>query len=187
MSRHERLTIPDAELSQPALTLAQRFVQRWDLYARQLADGRYMCVHEMLGVDHLFAHLRGELTLGRFEALRVDFGEDGTARLLAVRDRGEGVPVEGLSEGTADQLYLALRIATIEEHASRTEPLPLVCDDVFVSFDDARTGAGLRVLAELGTTTQTILFTHHTRVVELAREYLADRVQLIDLAERQSP
>ncbi len=64
--RRERLQVPDVELSRPALVLAQRFVQRWDLYARQLNDGRYICVHEMLGVDHLFSHLRGDLTLGAY-------------------------------------------------------------------------------------------------------------------------
>jgi len=64
MSRHERLQIPDAELSRPAMALAQRFVQRWDLYARQLDDGRYICVHGHLGVDQIFKHLRGETTLG---------------------------------------------------------------------------------------------------------------------------
>jgi len=61
----ERL-LNDYELSRPAIVLAQRFVQRWDLYARQLADGRYICMHETLNVGHLFAHLRGEITLGLY-------------------------------------------------------------------------------------------------------------------------
>jgi hypothetical protein len=66
MVERERLLIPDAELSRPALVLAQRFVQRWDLYAHQLDDGSYVCVHEQLNVGHLFAHLRGEITLGAY-------------------------------------------------------------------------------------------------------------------------
>ena len=66
MRSPERLRIPDVELSRPALVLGQRFVQRWDLYARQLKDGRYICVHESLNVSHLFAHLRGEITLGTY-------------------------------------------------------------------------------------------------------------------------
>ena len=66
MSARERLRISDAELSRPALVLSQRFVQRWDLYARQLEDGSYTCVHEPLNVSHLFAHLRGEITLGTY-------------------------------------------------------------------------------------------------------------------------
>jgi hypothetical protein len=66
MVERERLLSPDPELSRPALVLAQRFVQRWDLHARQLGDGSYVCVHEQLNVGHLFAHLRGEITLGTY-------------------------------------------------------------------------------------------------------------------------
>jgi hypothetical protein len=66
MSIPERAPLPDVELAQPALTLAQRFIQRWDLYARQLNDGRYLCVHETLGVEQLYRHLRGTLTLGTY-------------------------------------------------------------------------------------------------------------------------
>ena len=64
MEKERRLG--DPELSRPALALAKRFVQRWDIYARQLDDGRYICVHEPLTVDQLFAHLRGEITLGAY-------------------------------------------------------------------------------------------------------------------------
>jgi len=66
MVERERLLPPEAELSRPALVLAQRFVQRWDLHVRQLVDGSYVCVHEQLNVDHLFDHLRGEITLGTY-------------------------------------------------------------------------------------------------------------------------
>lgn len=58
--------LDDYELSRPALELAKRFVARWDLYALQLPDGRYICVHEGLNVNLLFGHLRGEITLGAY-------------------------------------------------------------------------------------------------------------------------
>jgi hypothetical protein len=66
MVERERLPLPDTELSRPALLLAQRFIQRWDLHAHQLDDGSYVCVHEQLDVGHLLAHLRGEITLGTY-------------------------------------------------------------------------------------------------------------------------
>jgi hypothetical protein len=44
MALSERSLLPDTELSCPALMLAQRFVQRWDLYAHQIDDGSYVCV-----------------------------------------------------------------------------------------------------------------------------------------------
>jgi len=66
MASPERLLVPETELSRPALVLAQRFVQRWDLYAHQLDDGSYVCVHEPLNVGHLLDHLRGEITPGAY-------------------------------------------------------------------------------------------------------------------------
>lgn len=52
------------ELSSLAVDLAQRFVQRWDIYARQLEDGRYICIHEPLQTSHLHDHLNEQITLG---------------------------------------------------------------------------------------------------------------------------
>jgi hypothetical protein len=66
MASPERLPVPDTELSRPALVLAQRFVQRWDLHAHQIDNGSYVCIHEPLNVGHLFGHLRGEITLGAY-------------------------------------------------------------------------------------------------------------------------
>jgi hypothetical protein len=79
MASPERPLLPDTELARPALVLAQRFVQRWDLYARQVDDGSYVCVHEPLNVDLLFAHLRGEITLGAYL-----LDQDSRARFLVL-------------------------------------------------------------------------------------------------------
>ncbi|MDH3943345.1 MAG: CHC2 zinc finger domain-containing protein [Anaerolineae bacterium] len=46
--------------------LARRFFQRWDLYAQQLDNGRYLCIHESLTTERLIAHLQGEITLGTY-------------------------------------------------------------------------------------------------------------------------
>ena len=66
MALPERLPVPDTELARPALVLAQRFVQRWDLHVHQLDDGSYVCVHESMNVGHLLDHLRDEITLGAY-------------------------------------------------------------------------------------------------------------------------
>ena len=60
---------------------------------------------------------------------------------------GTECPVDALSDGARDQLYLALRAAAIEAHAARAEPLPFIADDLLVHFDDARAAAALDVLA----------------------------------------
>lgn len=56
----------DNELFRSADALARRFVQRWDLHARQVKDGRYICIQKPLTREHLFAHLHGEITLGTY-------------------------------------------------------------------------------------------------------------------------
>jgi hypothetical protein len=68
--------------------------------------------------------------------------------LIGRRGRDE-VPVEGMSDGTRDQLYLALRIAALEQHFRANGPMPVVADDLLINFDDRRAAAALRVLAEL--------------------------------------
>lgn len=56
----------EQELGELAAILGEQFIQRWDLYARQLADGRYTAVKRPLQQVHLQAHLRGEMTLGSY-------------------------------------------------------------------------------------------------------------------------
>ncbi|WP_349359788.1 AAA family ATPase [Stappia sp.] len=126
--------------------------------------------------------LLADLTGGAFTGLDQSFDADDRPRLLALRGTGERVGVDGLSEGTCDQLYLALRLATLLDYAARAEPLPFIGDDLFQTFDDARTAAGLRALARLADTVQPILFTHHRSVVEIARAELGDTVDLLELA-----
>ena len=96
--------------------------------------------------------------------------------------RGPGGRVAGLSDGTRDQLYLALRLASIEYRLSHEVSLPLIVDDVLVNFDDQRAGAALELLGDLARKTQVLFFTHHHRLLELARTRVpADRLQEHDL------
>jgi uncharacterized protein YhaN len=120
-------------------------------------------------------------TGGGFSGISLDYDDADAQRIAAVRPDGARLAIDALSEGTADQLFLALRIATIEDHARRAMPLPFIADDLFVTFDDTRTKAGLTLLADLGRTTQTIVFTHHLHVVEAARHVLGQQVDIIDL------
>jgi chromosome segregation protein len=59
------------------------------------------------------------LTGGAFAGLDQSFDDDDEARLEACRANGERAPVAHLSEATCDQLYLALRLAYIEDYATR--------------------------------------------------------------------
>ncbi|WEK51981.1 MAG: AAA family ATPase [Candidatus Kaistia colombiensis] len=119
------------------------------------------------------------LTGGQWSGIGIDYDED-PPRLAALRDGGHFSP-ETLSEGTRDQLFLALRIAAIEEHARRASPLPFIADDLFITFDEARTAAGFELLAELGGVTQVIVFTHHVHVAEQAASVLGPKAAVIEL------
>ena len=112
--------------------------------------------------------LFARLTEARYDRLSVDEADDGKLTLVAVRPDGTECPTDRLSDGTRDQLYLALRLAAIESYAARAEPLPFIADDLLVNFDDRRARAALRVLGEFGAVTQTILFTHHAHIAEMA-------------------
>jgi len=108
------------------------------------------------------------LTLSRYQGLQTDFDKDDEPVLAALRDDGRKVRVEGMSDGTRDQLYLALRLATLERYLAHAEPLPFIVDDILINFDDERSEATLKVLAGLAAKTQVILFTHHARLRDLA-------------------
>lgn len=122
------------------------------------------------------------LTLGAYTALEPGFDSRDELVIELARADGTRVGVAGLSQGTRDQLYLALRLASLESRLGAGESLPLVMDDVLVHFDDARSRAALAGLGALAQRTQVLLFTHHARVVELAREAVPeDALDLHDL------
>lgn len=120
--------------------------------------------------------LFAELTGGSFAGLCVDFDGTDRAVLRGVRPgsgaAGTTVGVDGMSEGTRDQLYLALRLASLERALDAQEPLPLILDDILVNFDDARARAVLRVLRDFSERAQVLLFVHHEHLLALAQEAL---------------
>ena len=109
------------------------------------------------------------LTAGSFAGLRDDLDDAGKPRLQGIRADGSTLlDVQAMSEGTADQLYLALRLASLGAYLDDHEPMPLIVDDILVNFDDVRAAAALRALADLAGRTQVLFFTHHDHLVDLA-------------------
>ncbi|MGN8160177.1 AAA family ATPase [Salinisphaera sp. SWV1] len=125
--------------------------------------------------------LMNHLTGGSFERLAGEFDDRDELQIVGVRPDGARVAPPGMSEGTRDQLYLALRIAAIEDYLERATPLPVVADDLFINFDDDRAMAGLDVLAGLAEKTQVLFFTHHQHLRDMAGERLGTRVTTHDL------
>lgn len=77
--------------------------------------------------------------------------------------------VQLLSAGTADQLYLAVRLAICEMILPPEQNPPLILDDALLTFDDARLSTTLDYLARLGAQRQILLFTCQGREAALLR------------------
>ncbi|MFI5296781.1 MAG: AAA family ATPase [Polyangiales bacterium] len=118
------------------------------------------------------------LTVGTFAALEADYDEKEHAVMRCVRADDRRVDVEGLSEGTRDQLFLALRIASMERHLDGNEPVPVIVDDALINFDDERARAALRILGELARRTQVLFFTHHRHLADLAEEAVPEELRV---------
>jgi uncharacterized protein YhaN len=125
----------------------------------------------------LFAILTG----GSFKDLQVEFEEGDKMIIVGIRRNGRKVGVSGMTGGSIDQLYIALRVAAVEDYLSRSAPLPFIADDLFINFDDRRAGAGFKVLAELAKKTQVLFFTHHHHLIEVADTALNTNVSVIDI------
>lgn len=91
-------------------------------------------------------------------------------------ERGDGVRLapQLLSRGTAEQLYLAMRLALVREYARHIEPLPVVLDDILVNFDPERTRSTIRAVRELCSSHQVLLFTCHPHLVQIVGEIVPD-------------
>ena len=123
------------------------------------------------------------ITGGAQAGVRVEDTKDGQSMVALEQDGVTRKPLDQLSEGTCDQLYLALRIAALEEYAKTASPLPFIADDILQTFDDRRTTATLRALRDLSERVQVIVLTHHPHVGALAAGLQDGGVQVLALQE----
>lgn len=109
------------------------------------------------------------LTHGAYPRLITEL--DGSSEsLLAIDPGGTSKRAEAMSKGTRFQLYLALRAAAYEQMVNQGTSLPFFCDDIFETFDEARTSAACQVMEKIGHRGQAIYLTHHRHVVDIARK-----------------
>lgn len=126
-----------------------------------------------------------KLTLGHYPELTVQYS-DNEPYLAAKNSDGYVIRIHQMSDGTRDQLFLAMRLAFIEQHLRSAEPLPLIMDDILVHFDDDRAQATLEVLRQLAQKTQVIYFTHQRSVVSAVERMRDNLIHYHDLSERRS-
>ena len=111
------------------------------------------------------------MTKGRYVRVMVPLGE---MRLAIEADDGAVRSTDVLSRATAEQLYLAMRMAFVREYAKHAGPLPLIMDDIFVNFDPERARAAIQVLGEIAENHQILVFTCHPHVTQWFREALGN-------------
>ena len=123
--------------------------------------------------------LFSELTDGAYTGLRADIDDKGEAILIAEHRTRGSLDVASLSDGTVDPLYLALRLAVVQEHNATREPLPFIADDLLLNFDNTRAQAAFRTLSKIAASSQVLFFTHHAHMVDLARA-VVPRTMLVE-------
>lgn len=89
------------------------------------------------------------------------------------------VPLENVSSGTMDQVYLALRLASAKLLQGSGSGFPLIFDDSFTQYDDERLKTALEWLAS-AYGGQIIIFTCHRREAQMLRARQAE-FQLIEM------
>jgi uncharacterized protein YhaN len=151
------------------------FVDRIALWLLETARQRHEREHQPAVVRRASALLE-ELTAGRYAQIVIPFGEE---REVLVRDgRGREWRPGELSRGTRELLYLAFRLAVIEDFGQTRVGLPILLDDVLVNFDPVRMAAAVSVLAKLSDRHQVIAFTCHPEVAARFEEHGANVVTL---------
>jgi uncharacterized protein YhaN len=118
------------------------------------------------------------LTSGSFSKLIVDFEREQMV-LEGLRSDGKLVGISGMSDGTRDQLYLALRLAALEMHLEQAMPLPFIADDLFINYDDVRSKAGFAALKALSEQTQVIFLSHHNHLIRTVQDVFGKQVNVV--------
>lgn len=127
-------------------------------------------------VVQLASRLFEGLTGGRY--VRAFLPAEKPGELWVTGGDGKDRAAFQLSRGTREQLYLAFRLAVIEEFAQTRGPLPVIVDDILVNFDEQRTRNTLTVFARLARDHQFIAFTCHPFLRDLFAEHGAHVVEV---------
>jgi uncharacterized protein YhaN len=119
-----------------------------------------------------------KLTSGKYKRIWTPLAND---ILLVDTEEGDSLPVDVLSRGTREQLFVSLRLALVAAFGRRGIKLPMILDDVFVNFDAGRTKIAVSVLREFAREGhQLMVFTCHEHVWRLFADVQADTRRIPD-------
>lgn len=110
----------------------------------------------------------GSVSSNKYDVIKVS-DEDG---LIVQIDNGNYVPVDRLSIGTIDQMYLSLRLSSLKEIA--IENMPIILDEAFAYFDNERLKNILEYLAKEYSNHQILIFTCSNREKEVLQSLKID-------------
>ena len=175
-----RLRTQQAQLTGAALAIGDPMVLKSEhaqlLEQRDALERQYAAIAlaiETLGRADVELQSRFSPQLAQKAADYMDYLTDGRydelvlARDLSAKARSADDPTPRdtayLSAGTADLLYLSVRLALCELTCPADDPCPLVLDDTLVNFDDARAERARALFREIAQHRQVILFTCHER------------------------
>lgn len=128
-----------------------------------------------------FRHLSG----GRYRRVWTPMTE---RKLLVEQSNGETLPIELLSRGTREQLFLCLRLALIGRYSEQGIELPMVLDDLLVNFDQRRAALAADLLVRFaGQGHQLLVFTCHEHIAALFRQRECALRSLPDRFAEHSP
>jgi uncharacterized protein YhaN len=124
------------------------------------------------------------ITGGAYAGVAADEDEKGAPFLLAIEADGKTEKrIDELSDGTRDQLFLALRLVMVEDYADKAPALPFIADDLLQTSDDyGRTANALAALSDLSRHVQVVVLSHHRQLIEIAKVLPRDAVNICDLA-----
>ncbi len=105
-----------------------------------------------------------DTTGGRYQTV---FSPIGERTIYVTESGGTSKQPSQLSRGTREQLFLSLRFGLIRELGRRTEPLPVIVDEVLVNFDPERALRAASAFVRLAEDNQVLVFTCHPSTVEL--------------------
>jgi len=164
------------------LVAVRRARDRLALLERVLieAERRHRAAHQPDVLRRAGDYL-ASVTGGRYRRLDYPHGPDGPLCVLPA-DHDEPIEVgPPLSRGTREQIYLCLRLGTLDHLDLGRESLPLILDEALVHWDGGRRAALYPLLGEISRRRQVILFTCHRELAREAHEGLGALV--IDLGQ----
>ncbi|MBT2640683.1 AAA family ATPase [Bacillus sp. ISL-41] len=85
-----------------------------------------------------------------------------------------------LSQATAEQVYVSIRLALAADHYDRY-PFPIIIDDSFVNFDHNRTARTIKLLREMSNNNQILIFTCHRHLLD----YFSEK-EIVNLQEKST-